>query len=206
MNVEIILAMDAGCGIGFEGRLPWPHCPKDMKRFQEATTGDDKIVVMGRHTHSDILAAQKERNRKNKDIKKNGVLKGRTSIVLSSSVDEFHGAVGMKTLRDVFNEYQFTDKTIVVIGGQKLFIEAMAWANTVHLTVFDKHYTCDRSMPATLLKDTEWAATPLEVVEIGNEVNAYFLTYHRRAPRNVFSTECYRIPDQFQHGQHFNFG
>ena len=135
MKVELILAMDAGCGIGFEGRLPWPHCPKDMKRFQEITTGEDKIIVMGRHTHSDILAAQKERKRKNKDIKKNGVLKGRTSIVLSSTVDEFHGAVGMKTLRDVFNEYQFTDKTIVVIGGAKLFVEAMAWANTAHLTV-----------------------------------------------------------------------
>lgn len=193
MKVELILAMDAGCGIGFEGRLPWPHCPKDMKRFQEITTGEDKIIVMGRHTHSDILAAQKERKRKNKDIKKNGVLKGRTSIVLSSTVDEFHGAVGMKTLRDVFNEYQFTDKTIVVIGGAKLFVEAMAWANTAHLTVFDKHYKCDRSLPPNLFDDA-WAYTPIEKVEVGNDVNAYFITCERLEPRRVFNTECYRLP------------
>lgn len=193
MKVELILAMDAGCGIGFEGRLPWPHCPRDMKRFQEITTGEDKIIVMGRHTHSDILAAQKERKRKNKDIKKNGVLKGRTSIVLSSTVDEFHGAVGMKTLRDVFNEYQFTDKTIVVIGGAKLFVEAMAWANTAHLTVFDKHYKCDRSLPPNLFDDA-WAYTPIEKVEVGNDVNAYFITCERLEPRRVFNTECYRLP------------
>lgn len=193
MKVELILAMDAGCGIGFEGRLPWPHCTKDMKRFQEITTGEDKIIVMGRHTHSDILAAQKERKRKNKDIKKNGVLKGRTSIVLSSTVDEFHGAVGMKTLRDVFNEYQFTDKTIVVIGGAKLFVEAMAWANTAHLTVFDKHYMCDRSLPPNLF-DGAWAYTPIEKVEVGNDVNAYFITCERLEPRRVFNTECYRLP------------
>lgn len=193
MKVELILAMDAGCGIGFEGRLPWPHCPTDMKRFQEITTGEDKIIVMGRHTHSDILAAQKERKRKNKDIKKNGVLKGRTSIVLSSTVDEFHGAAGMKTLRDVFNEYQFTDKTIVVIGGAKLFVEAMAWANTAHITVFDKQYKCDRSLPPNLFDDA-WAYTPIEKVEVGNDVNAYFITVERLEPRHVFNTECYRLP------------
>ena len=193
MKVELILAMDAGCGIGFEGRLPWPHCPKDMKRFQDITTGEDKIIVMGRHTHSDILAAQKERKRKNKDIKKNGVMKGRTSIVLSSTVDEFHGAVGMKTLRDVFNEYQFTDKTIVVIGGAKLFVEATAWANTAHLTVFDRHYKCDRSLPPNLF-DGAWAYTPIEKVEVGNDVNAYFVTCERLEPRRVFNTECYRLP------------
>jgi len=194
MNVEIILAMDAGCGIGYEGRLPWPHCPKDMKRFQEVTSGEDKIVVMGRHTHTDILAAQKERKRKNKDIKKNGVLKGRTSIVLSSTVEEFHGAVGMKTLRDVFNEYQFTDKTIVVIGGAKLFVEALAWANTAHVTIFDKHYKCDRSLPPTLFDESTWACTPIEKVEVGDDVNAYFVTYRRNEPRNVFNSECYRLP------------
>lgn len=194
MNVEIILAMDASCGIGFEGRLPWPHCPKDMKRFQEATSGDDKVIVMGRHTHTDILAAQKERKRKNKDIKKNGVLKGRTSIVLSSTVDEFHGASAMKTLRDVFNEYQFTDKTIVVIGGAKLFVEAMAWANTAHVTIFDKHYKCDRSMPATLFSEDTWACQPIEKVEVGEDVNAYFVTYRRHVPLRIFNNYVERIP------------
>lgn len=196
MKVELILAMDANCGIGFEGRLPWPHCPKDMKRFQELTGGDDKIIVMGRHTHSDILTAQKERKRKNKDIKKNGVLKGRSSIVLSSSVGEFHGAVGMKTLRDVFNEYNLTDKTIVVIGGEKLFIEAIAWANTVHLTVFNQRYKCDRFLPVDLFKETEWAATPIESIKVDDDTNAYFLTYSRREPRPVLNSEFYRLPPQ----------
>lgn len=182
MKVEIILAMDAGCGIGFEGRLPWPHCPKDMKRFQDITTSEDDstVIVMGRHTHSDILAAAKERKRKNKDIKKNGILKGRKSIVLSSTEDEFHGAVGMKSLRDVFNEYQFTDKRIIVIGGAKLFIEAMAWASVAHVTLIDKHFKCDRSLPANLFKDTEWVCTPNEKVELGDDTNAYFVTFYRR--------------------------
>lgn len=193
MKVEIILAMDAGCGIGYEGRLPWPHCPKDMKRFQEITTGEDKVVVMGRHTHTDILAAQKERKRKNKDIKKNGVLKGRTCIVLSSTVDEFHGASAMKTLRDIFNEYQFTDKTIVIIGGAKLFVEAMAWANTAHVTIFDKLYKCDRSLPATLFDESTWACVPQEKVELSDETSAYFITFQRRIPLDVYRTECYRI-------------
>ena len=194
MNVEIIFAQDLAGGIGLNGRLPWPHFKPDMKRFQELTTGEDKIVVMGRKTHADILAAAKERGRTNKDIKKKGLLKGRTSVVLSSTQDEFHGAVGMKTLRDVFNEYQLTDKTIVVIGGEKLFVEALSWANTAHVSVFDKHYNCDRHLPTTLFNETDWAITPTEKIAVdGEDCHAYFITFARRNPVNVVNNSWVRF-------------
>lgn len=194
MNVEIIFAQDLAGGIGLNGRLPWPHFQPDMKRFQDLTSGEDKIVVMGRKTHADILAAAKERRRSNKDIKKKGLLRGRTSVVLSSTQDEFHGAIGMKTLRDVFNEYQLTDKTIVVIGGEKLFLEAIIWANTAHVTIFDKHYNCDRHLPTTLFNERDWVITPTEKIAVdGEDCHAYFVTFTRRIPIDVAHNSCVRF-------------
>lgn len=193
MKVEIIVAQDIAGGIGLEGRLPWPFFQPDMKRFQTLTTGDDKVIVMGRKTHGDILAAQKERGRKIKDIRKKGVLKGRESVVLSTSEDKFDGAKSAKSLRDVFNEYQFTDKTLVVIGGEKLFLEALPWVSTAHVTIFDKHFKCDRYLPTTLFGGEEWAVTPHEKVAFeGEDCHAYFVTFNRKSPVSIIGP-CVRF-------------
>lgn len=183
MNVEMIFAVDRNGGIGKDGRLPWPHCKADMKRFMDLTK--DTICVMGRRTYNDIYAAAKEKKRSDKDIKKKGLLKGRECIVLSSTEDKFDGAVGMKTLRDVFNAYRFTDKRVVVIGGEKLFIQAATWANTVHVSVFENAYSCDRFLPLSAMLDRDFTTTD-NATEHSQELgcNVYFLTLSRRDPLN----------------------
>lgn len=180
MNVELILAVDRQGGIGKDGRLPWPHCKEDMKRFMSLSK--DAVSVMGRMTYTDIAEAAKERGKTEEDIAKDGILKGREAIVLSSTVDEFAGAVGMKSLREVFNKYRETDKRIVVIGGEKLFIQALTWANVIHLTVFDKVFNCDRTFPVESLNPDAFVTTVEKITPEGFDCDAYFTTYTRRQP------------------------
>lgn len=180
MNVEMILATDRQGGLGKEGRLPWPHLKEDMRRFQEITK--EAISVMGRITYNDIKAAALERGRTVEDIAEHGILKGRTSIVLSSTLEEVEGASVKKTLRDVFNEYVQTDERIVVIGGEKLFIQAMAWVNVVHHTVIDDVYSCDRFFPVEKLASGAFAFEGDKITSEELECNVYFTTYSRRSP------------------------
>lgn len=180
MNVEMILAADRNGGIGKDGRLPWPHCKEDMKRFRELTK--DAVVVMGRATHNDILEAAKERGKKEKQIKKDGILKGREAVVLSRTQKEFDGAVGMESLRAVFNKYVETDKRIVVIGGEKLFIQALTWANTVHVTVMDAVFSCDRHFPMHCLTHGGFTLSAEKITPTESTHDVYFATYTRNNP------------------------
>lgn len=184
MNVELILATDRKGGIGKGGRLPWPHCKEDMQRFMKLSK--DTICVMGRLTYADIAAAAKERGKTDEQIAEDGILKGRKSIVLSSQDIEFPGAVGMKSLRDAFNEYVDTDERLVVIGGEKLFIQALAWANTIHMTILDRVYECDRFFPITQFEVAGRYTMDVEKTSLsGFEHDAYFATYNRTNPVRI---------------------
>lgn len=46
--IEAIVAMDDQGGVGFEGQLPWPHNPEDLKWFQQITKG--KVCIVGYNT------------------------------------------------------------------------------------------------------------------------------------------------------------
>lgn len=176
MKVELIFACDSVGGIGFEGRLPWPYFKEDMVKFQELTKREGAVSVMGRRTAEDILAAAKERGRTDEDIVERGLLAGRTSIVLSESVDEFAGATVRKTLRDVFNEYQSTDSTLCIIGGVALFVQGIAWANTVHITQIDSTYECDTKIDLPSFTKLGYIIEPGSMLRIESEelgVSAY---------------------------------
>lgn len=180
MNVELMLAVDRQGGIGKDGRLPWPNCKEDMQRFMKLSK--DTVCVMGRMTYHDIAAAAKERGKTDEEIAEHGILKGRESVVLSSTQTDFPGAVGMMALRNVFNKYVETDKRIVVIGGEKLFIQALTWANTIHVTVFDQQYACDRYFPVNVLQSGAFRMEAEKITLSELEHEAYFATYHRINP------------------------
>lgn len=182
MNVEMILAVDRVGGMGKDGRLPWPHCKSDMKRFSEITKG--AICVMGRLTYNDIAAAAIERGRTEEDIRENGILKGRTAVVLSSSQTEFIGATTNTSLRGVFNQYKDTPQRVIVIGGAALFIEASSCVNIIHVTAFDQTFKCDVFFPTKILESNEFAMSG-EKVETDLDYTTYFLTYTRRRPINI---------------------
>lgn len=135
MTLHIIAAVTNDGGFGFQGKIPWNY-PEDFKHFKEITKGH--ICVMGRRTYDDMLEMATGRGRK----KINNILVGRDSYVISSTESEFRGAKHASSLSSVVDANPGRD--IFVLGGERLFIEALASVHKVHLTVIDKYYECDR--------------------------------------------------------------
>lgn len=148
-QIEIIVAVDRLGGFGKAGKIPW-HFPEDFKHFQETTKGH--VCVMGRRTYEDMLEMRRARM-KDKTAKIKEILPNRTSFVLSSNPDlDVEGATVVPNLRAAVQAIPHDDqRKIFVLGGQALFVEALAWAGTIHMTVIDDVYDCDRFFPVESL-------------------------------------------------------
>lgn len=158
-SIEIIVAVDKDGGFGKDGKIPW-KCSDDMKHFKQIST-DIGVCVMGKNTYLDMLAMQGKRSKD--DITEKGILPDRVSYVVSSTLTEEDapGATIVPDLRSVKNQYP-GETRIAVIGGEKLFIQALSSCNVVHLTVIPKNYKCDRFFPVSFLADTNTFTTKVD--------------------------------------------
>lgn len=119
MEINLIAAVDTNGLIGLNGSIPW-DCPEDLKRFKALTTGH--TVIMGRKTW-DSLPVKPLSNRRN--------------IVVSANKDWF--ADRLNEIKDVSDAYSLDDALrgsgkFFVIGGQRLYEEAIHLADRVYLT------------------------------------------------------------------------
>ena len=65
IKFKLIAAVCSDGGMGYKGRLPWPHCKADMAHFAKRTTGaGNNAVIMGKKTW-DSIPARPLRNRAN---------------------------------------------------------------------------------------------------------------------------------------------
>ena len=187
-DVSIIVAVDIRGGFGKGGKIPW-HFPEDFKHFKDTTMGG--ICIMGRRTYDDILEMS---GRDNKAIQTYGevqgmgspaqppldintpILPGRESYVLSRNEGfEPLGAKRGKGLRQVVEELPRDDtREIFVLGGEKLFIEALGWANKIYMTVIKGEYDCDRFFPIQVLSKRYKIDSGKEMDEM------YFIEYIRK--------------------------
>ena len=146
MSFTLIVAVDNQGGFGKDGEIPW-YFSEDFKQFKEKTL--NKVCVMGRHTYTDMADIAKKKGR---DIT-NGILPGRTSYVVSNTKpdDFFVGAKRVPELGTVRELHE--NQEIIVLGGEKLFIQALSTADTIHMTVIDHNYKCDRFFPVEVAYD-----------------------------------------------------
>lgn len=172
--VEIIVAVDEAGGFGKDGKIPW-HLPEDLKHFQELTK--HHICVMGRHTYQEILDMKIQHQLNNEPITPiSTILIDRKSFVITSD-DEYQtpGATRVKDLRSV--QWMMADDTrkIFVIGGRGLFIEALAWCNTIHMTIVKgSTYGCDVFFPIQVLNKK------FTIISGKETEKAYYVTYQRK--------------------------
>jgi dihydrofolate reductase len=179
MSVRIIVAVDRDSGFGKDGKIPW-HYPEDFKHFKETTS--KQICIMGRKTYEDMAAMMKKAKRK---IKKN-ILPNRTCYVLSSADDAtFKGATQVGSLREVMDLHpeeanpRNPDAHIFILGGEKLYVESLAWATHVHMTVIDNTYECDRFFPIEAL-DTFGIVEGNKIKAAKDDTELYMVTYGRK--------------------------
>lgn len=130
MRINIIAACDQNGLIGINGKIPW-YIPEDLQRFKQLTTGN--AVIMGRKTWESL------------PIKP---LPDRINIVLSSTPeyaqeyaydleDDVYSKSSLQFALPIANSYC---RETFIIGGQRLYEEALPLADTVYLTKVKSTY------------------------------------------------------------------
>ena len=139
--VSIIVAADERGGIGLGGDLPW-RLPEDLKRFKSLTLG--KPIVMGRKTWQSIGRP----------------LPGRRNIVVTrQQAFEAPGCTVVASLGEALRVAGEVPE-VCVIGGAGVYREALALAQTIHLTRVHAVVAADTFFPE--LDSREWLETARE--------------------------------------------
>ena len=128
--INAIFAADSRGGIGYQGSLPWPHNPEDLKWFKDRTAG--QIVVMGRKTWDDPKMPKP--------------LPGRLSCVFTNhfiKMDKVFCLSGDYKPQIRKLESEFPTKDIFIIGGKALLEATRPLVDTLYLTSIKNHYKID---------------------------------------------------------------
>lgn len=134
--LELVVAVAENGIIGRAGGLPW-HLSSDLKRFRALTWG--KPLIMGRRTYESIGKP----------------LPGRVSVVLSAdpvfTVPE--GVVKVPDLDAAITAAAAAARALgaheaMVIGGRRVFADAMPLARVLHLTEVHARPEGDVDFPA----------------------------------------------------------
>jgi dihydrofolate reductase len=114
MAISLIAALDENLAIGRKGELPW-HLPDDLRWFKQLTLG--KHVLMGYNTAVSIGRA----------------LPDRPNLVLSHRHEApFPGQITVRSVQEAQARCGHTG--LMVIGGGKVFAEALPLAQRLYLT------------------------------------------------------------------------
>ena len=118
MRINIIAAVAKNRAIGFENKLIY-WLRNDLKRFKALTTGH--TIIMGRNTY---LSLPK------------GALPNRRNVVLSSTISELPGCDVYPTLDAALKSCR-PDEDIYIIGGARVYEQAISMADRLCLTEVD---------------------------------------------------------------------
>ena len=141
--VSIIAAVSQNRVIGNKGQIPW-HIPEDLKRFKELTTGHP--VIMGRKTFESIGKP----------------LPNRTNIIITSNPDyhppdyppdewnsltppDLHTVHSLNEALELAKKYEQNE--IFIIGGGKIYEQALPIADKLYLTLVKTKITGDTFFP-----------------------------------------------------------
>jgi len=151
MRTKIIVACDAGGGIGYNNRIPWPRCRDDLVRFKKVTIGTShasfgsiNAVVMGYNTWVSLPQnARPLPNRLNiiltnthyDEIKNN--YSDNSNIKPARSWDDLENIINsIDNINDVW-----------VIGGQSIYEQSFEQSEVVeiHITQFNFYMEHDKT-------------------------------------------------------------
>ena len=169
--LQLIVAIDEAGGFAKDGKIPW-HFPEDMKHFKQTTTGS--ACIMGRVTYQDmydmVIARKSKGNNeeKKKPVHIKEILPKRDSYVVTKTMSGAEGAIVVPDIRAAVEQTE--KKAIFVIGGERMFTEALPWVNRIYMTIVKGTYDCDRLFPVNYVQKHFKIATgkkksPLTFVE-----------------------------------------
>ena len=116
--LSIIAAIDQNRALGYKNQLLF-YLPADLKHFKALTTGH--TIVMGRNTYESLPK---------------GALPNRRNVVLSRTTKELPGCDVYPTLEAALKSCK-DDEDVYIIGGARVYAQAMAIADRLCLTEVD---------------------------------------------------------------------
>ena len=125
MKLIIIAAIAHNRVIGKNGTVPW-HILEDLARFKQLTSGH--TVIMGRKTYDSL----------------NRPLPNRINIVITSRV--INGVKSYPSLEFALEALK-NEKEVFVIGGGRVFTDALKFADELRLTMIDREVDGDTFFP-----------------------------------------------------------
>jgi dihydrofolate reductase len=150
---KLIAAVCSDGGMGYKGRLPWPHCKADMAHFAKRTTGGgNNAVVMGKKTWDSIPARP---------------LRNRANLIISSHASDQSDQPDQSeqpehwfaTMPDLFAHLESANYDEVwIIGGASIYEQFLAMHATGEIRIDEMCVTtmepmckCDTFFPLQLL-------------------------------------------------------
>jgi dihydrofolate reductase len=128
-ELAIVVAMTRSRVIGRGGQLPW-DLPADRQLFRRLTLGN--TVIMGRLTFTSLP----------------GALPDRHNLVVSRSCRQLPGATVCATLDEALAIAGRLGRPFFIIGGSSLYRQALAIADTLHVSWIEGDYPGDCCFPA----------------------------------------------------------
>ena len=159
-NLTMIVAIDAGRGIGVDNKLPW-HLPEDLAHFKRLTSGHP--IIMGRKTFDSI--GRPLPNRRNIVITRNPAWR-HDGVEAVMSLDAAIALVG--------------DGAAFIIGGAQVFTDALDLAGRMVVTEIAHTFRCDTFFPP--LPEGQWRETARE--QHHSQANGFdfdYVTFERMA-------------------------
>lgn len=158
-RVYLVAAVAANGTIGAAGKLPW-HIPEELKHFKRLTLGHP--VIMGRRTWESLK----------------GPLPQRENIVVTRTPG--YAAPGAAVASSLAAALALCagEPVAFVIGGARLFAEAMPLAAGMVLTEIKRDYEGDTRFPAW--DRAQWRESQREAQTAADGTRFDFVLYERK--------------------------
>ncbi len=164
--MNLIVAVDENWAIGNKGKL-LVSIPSDMKFFREETSGEGKVVILGRKTLETFPGGRPLKNRVNIILTKNTDFKADGAIVVHSVEEALEVAKA------------YDDEKVYVIGGDTIYKQFLPYCNLAHVTRIYHAYEADAHFP-NLDEMPEWQITGESDEQTYFDLEYQFVRYERK--------------------------
>lgn len=152
-KIVIISAVSQDGVYGIDGRIPW-RLKEELLHFKEKTL--EQTVVMGRKTWLSLPKSVRP-------------LPGRCSIVISSQ-REFDGADSVTVVQSLSEAIRLcTSERVYVIGGARLWMEALPLVDEAWITVVERDYDHKKALFCHSLLHPFYSNRSLRLVSVRHE-------------------------------------